>query len=206
MQDLLDSLDRIQAMAAELVAKALRRDGLRGGVDADLIELLGSAARVQRLVEAVMIEAVGEVAARSAVPDRDERMTSRYGCHDVSELVQRATLVSGASAAQLQRAAKAVHREVSMTTGEILEPILPAMRDALCEGFVGVDGVLAVAAPLLATGARVSRHHLCEAEGAAGSRGSRRRSGCRAARLRRSPSCPGTGVVDRAGSGRRRTA
>src|SRR4051812_25641851 len=98
MQDILANLDRIETMAAELVRHALRGEALRAAADGEILDVLRHTARVQRLLDAVMIEAVGEATERSAVPDRDDRMTSRYGCHDVSELVQRATLVSSASA------------------------------------------------------------------------------------------------------------
>src|SRR4051812_38445776 len=103
MQVLLASLEAIETMASALAADALSGDEVRAAADAQIVALLASAARVERLLDAVMVEAVGEVMMRSGVPDRDERMTSRYGCHDVSELVQRVTRVSGASAARLQR-------------------------------------------------------------------------------------------------------
>ena len=45
---------------------------------------------------------------RSQSPDRDERLTTRMGCHDVSELVQRLTRLVRRRRLGLQRAAKAV--------------------------------------------------------------------------------------------------
>ena len=78
------------------------------------------------------------------------------GCHDVSELVQRLTRLAPASASRLQRAAKAVAIPESIL-GEPLPPVLPAMRAALVDGEVGLDGLLAVAGPLAGLGDRVGR-------------------------------------------------
>ena len=83
-----------------------------------------------------------------------------------AELVERATLCSRASVARLRRASAAVHREVSITSGEMLEPALPAMREAMCEGLVGVDGLVAIAGPLLSAGSRISREALLAADAA----------------------------------------
>ena len=55
---------------------------------------------------------------------------------------------------------------MSLTTGELLEPALPAMRAALCEGLVGVDGLVAVAGPLLSAGSRIPREALLAADAA----------------------------------------
>ena len=67
---------------------------------------------------------------------------------------------------RLRRASSAVRREVSITTGELLEPALPAMRAAMVEGLVGVDGLVAVAGPLLSAGSRISREALLAADAA----------------------------------------
>src|SRR6187549_2319870 len=132
MEDLIDRLDALDAMIAEVVDEA------------EVLSLLSITGRIGRRVDAVLIEAVGEVETRSSSGDRDDRMTTRFGCHDVSELVERATLCSRSTVSRLRRASAAVQREVSLTTGELLDPALPAMRQAMCEGFVGVDGLVAV--------------------------------------------------------------
>ncbi len=84
------------------------------------------------------------------------------GCHDVSELVQRLTRLSAASAARLQKGGKAVMVAVSFA-GTPLPAHQPAMRDALIDGVVGLDGLLAVAGPLAAMGRRVGREDLLAA-------------------------------------------
>ena len=157
---LLERLEALDVLADDLVAG----DPLRRLNDEQLLVLLSVAARVQRRVDAVMIDAVGEIADRSSSGDLAERMTSRFGCHDVNELVQRTTLVAPATAARLLRASKAVCGERALVSGERLEPTLPALRAALQCGGVGVDGVLAIATPLLATGSRVRRAALSAAD------------------------------------------
>ena len=85
------------------------------------------------------------------------------GCHDVSELVQRLTRLAPASAARLHRAAKSVAVPESIL-GEPLPPVLPAMRAALVDGEVGLDGLLAVAGPLAGLGDRVGRELVLTAD------------------------------------------
>ena len=163
--DLIDRLDALDAMLAEVVAEAVMGGALRIADEADLVSLLSAAALGRRL-DAVLIEALGEIEARSSSGDRDDRMTSRFGCHDVSELVERATRCSRSSVSRLRRASTAVQREVSITSGELLEPALPGMRAAMCEGLVGVDGLVAVAGPLLSAGSRIPREALLAADAA----------------------------------------
>ena len=160
MHSLLDRLDALDVLARDLVDD----DPFRGVDDEQLLALLAHAARVQRRVDAVLIDAVGEIAERSATGDVAARMTSRFGCHDVNELVQRTSLLAPASAARLLRASKAVCGERALVSRERLEPRLPALRAALQSGAVGLDGVLAIATPLLATGQRTSRAALAAAD------------------------------------------
>ena len=121
------------------------------------------AGELARLADALLIESTGEIVRRSQSVERDLRLTSRMGCHDVSELVQRLTRLAPASAARLQRAAKSVTVDESMS-GEALPPILPAMRAALTDGEVGLDGLLAVAGPLAGLGDRVGREMVLTAD------------------------------------------
>lgn len=164
MQHLLDDLALSVESARGLVADALRGGMVRASCDSELTETLVVTGELMRLLEAIQIEAVGEIVRRSDSPERDTRLTTRLGCHDVSELVQRLTRCAPASAARLQRAARAVSVRTSLA-GDELPSMLPAMRDALIDGEVGVDGLLAVSAPLEAMGARVDRDAVLLADG-----------------------------------------
>ncbi|WP_457101293.1 hypothetical protein [Microbacterium sp. P5_E9] len=107
MKDLIDRLEALDAMMAEVVSEAVMGGALRIADEAGIVELLSTTARIGRRLDAVLIEAVGEVEARSSSGDRDDRMTTRFGCHDVSELVERATLCSRSSVSRLRRASGA---------------------------------------------------------------------------------------------------
>lgn len=165
MGTIVEELETLAERISETIAPRVRDGELAGVVDGVLIDILASAALVQRRLDAVLIEAVGEVAARSECAARDERLTSRLGCHDLNELVQRVTRVSRQTAGRYRKAAQGVQREASMTTGELLEPALPALREALLDGIVGLDGVIAVAGPLLEMGGRASREDVLTADG-----------------------------------------
>jgi hypothetical protein len=126
---------------------------------------------VNRRIDAVLVEATAEVVARSGAPVATERFTSRHGVRNVSELLQRVTRVSSRTAQGYVRAAAAVAEPVSVTTGERLPAPFPAMRDALIDGAVGVDGLLAVTA-VVGAAARSTEHRLAaDAELAASARG-----------------------------------
>ena len=164
MEDLARQLAELERIASAVTGEVVGAGALRGSADAELVEVLTAAGRVQRLVEAVLVETVGEIDDRHENPvPGDGRTAHRYGCHNVSELVQRTTRLSPASTGRLARLAKAVRQPVSLM-GDLLEPTLPALRDVLRDGEAGVDGALAIAGPLLATGSRASREDLLTAD------------------------------------------
>ncbi|MCK6067196.1 MULTISPECIES: hypothetical protein [Microbacterium] len=155
-----DLIDRADAAVGELIA----RDAFGIARDDDILEALSLAGRLERRVEAVLVELAGEAAARSGSPDRDARLTSHAGCHDVSELLQRTTRVAPQTAAKWQRAARAVRGQVSPSSGEVLPPFLPALRAVMTAGEAGVDGVLAVSTALATLDRRVPREDLLVAD------------------------------------------
>ncbi|SBS70928.1 HNH endonuclease signature motif containing protein [uncultured Microbacterium sp.] len=163
MQALLAHLTDIIGQTREQVRTGLADGEILCASDEDLVHALSLAGELQRLTDAVLIEAVGEIDRRSIAADRDLRLTSRFGCHDVVELVQRATLVGPATAARLRRAADDVRVGVSLAQEPMPAP-LPAMRAALLEGAVGIDGVLAVGDPLRGLRRRVNHDDLLAAD------------------------------------------
>ena len=141
--------------------------------DVDVVDALSVVGRLFRRFECVAIDVVGEVVKRSETGDVDARLTSRFGAHNVSELVQRATRVGPQTAARWQRGAKAVRQEPCLVSGELLPAPFPAMREALVAGDVGVDGLLAVTTALADVERRAGRDALliADAELAAVARG-----------------------------------
>lgn len=150
-----DPLQHLRAGVARVVADAAEERAVERADEAELAGQLTVVAELGRLVEALLIDVVGEVMRRSENPFRDERMTSHFGCHDVSELLQTLTRQEPRTVARLQRAAKAVRPEVAEMTGELLEAPFPSVRDAMLDGVIGVDGILAITAPLVQTAPRV---------------------------------------------------
>ena len=164
MEHLADTLDDLHRQVREVVGGVLRCTGLHDASDADLAQAVVRGGDVLRLVEAVVVEAVGEIVERSQSVTRDERLTTRLGCHNVSELVQRLTRCAPQTAARMEQAAKAVAPAWDTTLGEARPGRLPAMREAMLDGETGIDGVLAVAGPLLATRDRVGREQMLLAD------------------------------------------
>ncbi len=146
----------LQMQAASVVARSDAERWLERATEPELAQQLMAVGELQRLVEALLLDAVGEVMRRSERPVRDERMTSHLGCRDVTELVEKLTRVDARSAARLQRAATAVRPTVSEISGEQCAPAYPEVREAMVDGVLGVDGVLSITEPLRTTAPRVS--------------------------------------------------
>ncbi|MFT4212161.1 MAG: DUF222 domain-containing protein [Microbacterium sp.] len=155
MDLLAEAITAVRDSAAALVVDGIRPGLFRALSENEIASDLAALSDARRLVEAAMADLVGEIAARSEGPAREEHMTAHMGCHDVGELVQRVTRASAQTASRLQRAARAVRPNVSPTTGEELLPELPHVRQAMLDGVLGIDGVLAIAMPLLSTCPRV---------------------------------------------------
>ncbi|WP_458042157.1 MULTISPECIES: DUF222 domain-containing protein [Bacteria] len=164
MESLVDTLRELVAHVGEVV-DTVHREGLVAAASDDdqalVLELLG---RLGRRADSLMIESVSEVTARSESVVREERLTSRLGCRSVSELVQRTTRLGPQTAGRFERAARATRQGRSVFSGELEPAALPAMREALLDGEVGLDGVLAVAEPLSSLVSGVSREALLIAD------------------------------------------
>lgn len=160
MNQLQNRLDALNAIVSDL-RTTLDVDHVS---DDGLMTVLSEFSRVHRLVEGLVIDAVGEVAARSDSPMMTERLTSRLGCHDLNELVQRTTLMAPRTASRVIRAAAAVCGERALVSREKLEPLFPALREAMLDGAVGVDGIVAATSDIIAARRRVSREqrHLAD--------------------------------------------
>ena len=173
MDEIAAALDRTSASLDEVVSAALADGAARLWAESEVLEVMSAAARIARRAEALLIEAASQVDGRSAAPALSERMTNRFGCRSVGELVQRATRVSGRRASELVKAGRAVRQEVAPTSGELLPPEFPALRAALVDGAVGLDALLGATVPIagLATAAGRAAHLAADEELAAAARG-----------------------------------
>ena len=142
------ALRDLDAALAAVVAAQLRDGDVQGLGARDLLSVMDAAASIVRRAEALVVDTIGEVDARSDQRDLSVRMTTAYGCRSVKELVQRTTRFSSRRAGEVVTAGRSVRRSTALATGEVLPAVFPAIRDALTDGFIGVDGVVAVAGPL----------------------------------------------------------
>ncbi len=149
---LVGAIERLRT-AVEQVHTAGSWEGMD---DRELVSVLAHAGAALRGIESVIVMATDAVETRSAAGFVDERLTTRFGCASVVELLQRATGVSGRSAGSWRRAARAVHRERGLSDGALLDGDYPALAAALADGAIGVDALLSAVGPLSTGGARLS--------------------------------------------------
>lgn len=112
--------------------------------DAELVGLLTAAGEALRSAESVVIVGACEVQQRSATADVTERLSTRLGCASASEVVQQTTRISSAVARSMLRVAEATKRARSITTGELLEAPLPALRQTILDGEIGAGAAASV--------------------------------------------------------------
>lgn len=164
----------------------LRSDAMAVMSDAVKMDLLRVASEVQRRAEAVVVEAVASVDGRPA-GSGEVGFCGRFGCRTMSELLQRVLRTDGPGAGQMLKAARAVRREVELSSGFRSPARWPELRAALLDGALGVAGLLAAIGPVEQAGIRVGTADrlLADGELAAYSRGIPA-AGCGSARRSRS--------------------
>ena len=150
MNPLADILESVHSTLSAAITGAFGADALRGMSDEALLGTMASASAIVRQLEAVLVEGTGHVQERSNAASREGRLTTRMGCRSVSELVQRATLVSKHTASDYERAARGLHEDIAPSSGERLPADYPALRAALIDGAIGVDGLVAIMSPVRA--------------------------------------------------------
>ena len=108
MESLIEPLSDLRMQVAEALHGVSDAHLLHHASDADLAAAIAIAGDIARLVEGVLIDGVAELAERSGSRVTDERLTTRLGCHNLNELIQRLTRCSAQTAARLERAQRAV--------------------------------------------------------------------------------------------------
>lgn len=171
MESLADALREVQRVLGDAVDSTFRSTELRRLDDDAVLMLMAEAASVVRQAEAVLVATVAEVQERVDVAAHADRPTTRHGCRSMKELVQRTTLASGRTVADVIRAARAIKQPVCTSTGEVLAAEYPAMREAAAEGAVGLDLLVAVVGALDAAACGRDAWLAADAELAASARG-----------------------------------
>ena len=108
MESPIEPLSDLRTQVAEALRGVSDAHLLHHASDADLAAAIAIAGDIARLVEGVLIDGVAELAERSGSRATDERLTTRLGCHNLNELIQRLTRCSAQTAARLERAQRAV--------------------------------------------------------------------------------------------------
>lgn len=146
-----DLLDRVVAD----LDSVLSGDALAGLPDGERMDVLRVAGDAFRRIEAVVVETTA-----SAHPD----FAHGFGCRGQSELLQRVLRTDVAGATRVGKAADAVRRQISVSSGERLEARFPALRAAMLDGVIGIAGLLAAIAPIDKAAHKVGRQTLLEAD------------------------------------------
>ena len=139
---------------AVLLGDVVGADAIPGLSDDQIMAALQAAGEVQRRLDAVVIETVAELEARS-LGLRDERLTTREGCRNANELLQRVLGVDARDAARTIKVSAAVRRRTDVTSGAPLPARWPALREAMLDGRIGLGGMLAATGPVEQAGPRI---------------------------------------------------
>ncbi|MFG6444525.1 DUF222 domain-containing protein [Microbacterium sp. P07] len=138
----------LASQARDTAAEVFAAGAMRSASEGEIVAMMDAVAAALRPLDALLVEATGEVDARSDSPRPGERMTARYGCRNSRELIERVTRISGRRAGEYLAAGTSVHEPIAPTSGAVLPPQFPALRAALAEGAIGVDAVVAVSSVL----------------------------------------------------------
>ncbi|WP_435747619.1 DUF222 domain-containing protein [Microbacterium sp. PMB16] len=133
----------------------LSGDVLAGLADADRMDVLRVAGEAFRRIEAVVVESVASA---------DVDFAHSFGCRGQNELLQRVLRSDVAGATRVGKAADAVRRQLSPSSGERLEARYPALREALLDGVIGVAGLLAAIGPIDKAAHKVGRAAMLAAD------------------------------------------
>ncbi|WP_375385733.1 hypothetical protein [uncultured Microbacterium sp.] len=140
MENLVGTLDGVDAALGDMVAAAFSGEGLRGVSDEVLIAVIAAAARIGRHADALLIEGAAQIDDRCTLPSKEEQIAGRYGCRNASELLQRATRLSSRTVGTLLTAGRAVIRRVAPSSGRCSPPSIRRCGGNLLRGGSGSTG------------------------------------------------------------------
>jgi Domain of unknown function (DUF222) len=148
MTSLVQELEYIDRRLADAMSASAGRGGVRFVDDGELLGIVQALGRIQRRVDGAIVEATDRVVERDQC-ERDARLTTQLGCRDAAELLRRTLLVDGYAARRYVAAAAAMHRNLDITSGELLPAPFPELSAALAAGAMSLSGFLACTTPLL---------------------------------------------------------
>lgn len=145
--------------AVSCLDEVLSGPGSAGLSDAERIDVLVTAGAAFRRVEAVVVETL----ATTSPTGTD--LAHAAGCRTENELLQRTLLTDVSGATRFGKVVGLVHRDMSPVSGERLPARWPALREALLDGALTVEGFLAAVAPLEKCADRITVEDRWDADG-----------------------------------------
>lgn len=140
--------DALRSIALQLADAVPPRHLFALGDDA-LLDTTAAIEHLGRYVDALRIEAAGEIAHRSrGVVHQSDGLAARKGCRNAVELIERVTRVSGSTAA---RRVKLGNETRFCGPGMTFPARFPLVADALESGLLGTDAASAIVAGILPT-------------------------------------------------------
>ncbi|UUT34733.1 hypothetical protein [Microbacterium elymi] len=160
---LLETLTRLDAALGDAVGGALGDDSPRTMTDADAIALARIAESLGRRVDALRLVAAGEIDERSRPELGAERLSGRHGCVNAIDLLTRLTGVASGTAHTRVQTARLIATRTTLT-GQPRPAHFPAIREAVIDGTMGLDGAAAISRVLGPIADRCAPGHLAVAE------------------------------------------
>ncbi len=139
-------------------------DELSGASDNEVIELTRAAERLGRQADALRTLVASELDRRSTPEHGANGLSTRLGCRNTAELVERLSSVSGSTARTRLRVGQHVAARFGLL-GEPLPSDFPAASAAFCAGDLGLDALVAITGALAPLTERCGVEAIAAAEG-----------------------------------------
>lgn len=139
----LADLRAVADLLGDTLGSALGIEAHRALSHRELVDALGVIERLGRITDAARLALAGEVGRRADSEFGEDAITAQFGCGSAQELVERTTLVSGATARARLRDAKAITSRVTLT-GQTRPAPLEHARAALAAGRLSADALATI--------------------------------------------------------------
>ncbi|RNE59392.1 DUF222 domain-containing protein, partial [Cryobacterium tepidiphilum] len=118
--------------------------GTAGGLnDEQALRFAGAVEKLGRLVDAHRVAVASDISYRSRPELLEKKLSTRKGCRNEVELLERVTLVSGATVRRRLRLGKNFRSGMTLT-GEPIPAAFPVIGAAVAAGALGLDGADAI--------------------------------------------------------------
>jgi len=159
----LETLSRLDELLDGATRATTRDDVVRAMTDAEILTFTQVTESLGRRVDALRIIAAGQIDERSRPELGDERLSACHGCTNATDLLSRTTRSSAVTARMRMRQAHAVLPRTTLS-GAPIPALFPALRDAVSNGAIGMDGIGAIVNTLAPIADRCDPAHLAAAE------------------------------------------